>query len=724
MVKIGPFTITRDKKTKRQNSGAAGEIGHIGKAMFKYFVDEEYLPALRWPANLKVYDKMRRSDGQIQAVLFALELPIRSTRWYVKPASEDSKDKQIAEFVEENLMDGMKYTWDDTLRLALTMLPFGHSVFEKVYTVDSHGYLKWEKFAERPQTTISSWVADKNGNLEAVEQMTPNSTVPIPESKLLPFTHRREGGDPRGLSVLRTAYKHWYIKDFVYKIVNIGIEQEYVGIPWATHEGNITPEVRRLLESFLEGLTKGDKSWGYFPNNVQVHRYQPEREQSGIMPYIEHHDLMIARSVLAQFLNLAGAKTGSYSLSEDQSDLFLMTLDSVANYIGNVINRKAIPELVSANWNVDKYPKLAHDPVGGRDPSKLVDSVQKMTNTVIKPDGPLEDFMRDYLGLPEAERDANQPTGQVNPFQQEKQGIEDEDDQSGGEPEGDEETDGGEDDNDNDQDPRTLAEGLRWRRDLTTWEQRIKLDELEDMFDTVEERFMREGNTEALSVIREVWPQIERFVRQGDIDSLLNLRVNNEAVAAWLEQFKVEVMEQAGAMAAEELGLPSLPRVDGLKRSEVKAISTIAAGNIVNKIMDRLKAEGARKIIAGSDPDEILQELQDALEEQAKRALTGEMSAQVNESVNAGRNLAAEVAKAEKAQYSAILDERVCPLCEELDGKIVEVDSREFRKFSPPLHHMCRCIWAFILPEEDPQPAINWSDPSDDLIEQHGALLN
>ena len=40
-------------------------------------------------------------------------------------------DKEIADFVDWNLFENMTMTWDDFLRHALLMLPFGFMVFEK-----------------------------------------------------------------------------------------------------------------------------------------------------------------------------------------------------------------------------------------------------------------------------------------------------------------------------------------------------------------------------------------------------------------------------------------------------------------------------------------------------------------------------------------------------------------------------------------------------------------
>jgi hypothetical protein len=57
-------------------------------------------------------------------------------------------------------------------------------------------------------------------------------------------------------------------------------------------------------------------------------------------------------------------------------------------------------------------------------------------------------------------------------------------------------------------------------------------------------------------------------------------------------------------------------------------------------------------------------------------------------------------------QYSAILDEKTCTLCDGLDGIVLDEDEYKRTEYDPPVHHHCRCIWVAILVEELEPPAI------------------
>ena len=135
------------------------EIGVTGTTIFGGFIsDEDYVSELTGSEAIITYDRMRKSDGVVKAALLACQLPIRAANWYIEPASEDEKDKEVADFVSENLFNQMSITWDDFLRQALLMLPFGFYVFEKVFaSMDYEGkpMIGWRKCEGKNLTMIT-----------------------------------------------------------------------------------------------------------------------------------------------------------------------------------------------------------------------------------------------------------------------------------------------------------------------------------------------------------------------------------------------------------------------------------------------------------------------------------------------------------------------------------------------------------------------------------------
>lgn len=226
-----------DQKTLMRN------IGGTGTKLFGGQIYEEYNPKLSGQAGFKVYDEMRRSDAQVNAAIMAIELPIRSTFWNVNAGAtwdggEDmvtEADEEIQKFVENCLFEYMDNSWDDLLRQILQMVTFGFSAFEKVYGF--HGdKIILKKLSERLPRTVMRWDRNEDGKFGLTQMLGMNDegkplTVSIPAEKMLVFTFRREGENIEGISVLRSAYKHWYIKDTLYKLDAVKHERQAIGVP-------------------------------------------------------------------------------------------------------------------------------------------------------------------------------------------------------------------------------------------------------------------------------------------------------------------------------------------------------------------------------------------------------------------------------------------------------------------------------------------------------------
>lgn len=262
---------------------------------------------------------MRRSDAQVQATLLAMELPIRSTKWYVMPGETiqaggeketTDLDKEIAAFVEDAFFKRMEGTFDDFLRQALTMLPFGFSIFEKVYKEEG-GKIYIKKLAQRLARSVWKWNREPDGRVGITQFLYMNdegkpANVDIPASKLLIFSFRREGDNFQGVSVLRSSYKPWYIKDTLYKLDAVKHERMAIGIPILTLPQSHTDNDEAEAENILASLRATEKSYVILPNKDWEFKFADMGSGKVIdsKDSIEHHNREIAKNILAQFLDL------------------------------------------------------------------------------------------------------------------------------------------------------------------------------------------------------------------------------------------------------------------------------------------------------------------------------------------------------------------------------------------------------------------------------------
>ena len=387
-----------------------GTTGRSMKSMYQYTLDtDEYLSALKHPYNIPIYERMGRSDSQIKAILLMLELPLRSTQWFMKPYNNSEEAKKISEYIETSLFgdypNGIQGGFDEFLKNICTMFQFGHSVFEKVFEVKDN-YLKWDKFAVRPQSTIYEFLYDKVGDIKGITQELVNQgykQVEIGVKKLLIFSHDKQQGNFEGISAIRSAYKHWSIKDFLYKILNVGVERNLVGTPVLSLPENYTENDFDLAKEIVTDLRSSEFGGVTLPKDFMLEMFEGKRTLIDVLPYIEYQDRLISKSILAQFMDLGSSSSGSFALSYDQSQMFLLMLESSAKNICNIINSHAIPELVNHNFDSNLYPKLTFKPLNS---GRLINVLKTLTDgNLVIPDTDLEEWLRDMLDLPDKKVD-------------------------------------------------------------------------------------------------------------------------------------------------------------------------------------------------------------------------------------------------------------------------------------------------------------------------------
>ena len=134
------------------------------------------------------------------------------------------------------------------------------------------------------------------------------------------------------------------------------------------------------------------------------------RRQFDTNAIIERYDTRIAMTVLADFVLLGHQNVGSFALSSDKTRLFSMALGAYLDIICEVLNNKAIPQLIDMNSDhftgITDYPKLCHGDIESQDLVALSTYIKDLTGIgVITPDDGLEDYLREQASLPERVED-------------------------------------------------------------------------------------------------------------------------------------------------------------------------------------------------------------------------------------------------------------------------------------------------------------------------------
>ena len=134
-----------------------------------------------------------RYDATLASWLYAMEMLIRQVTWTAVPASEDARDIELAEFLDEQA-NGMKDTWENFIRDALTLIPFGYAFHEVVYQPLDNGRVGWYSMVLQPPIQFYEWQCADNGDIEALVETTPGGgrvVIPIEKAVLFEANSKR-----------------------------------------------------------------------------------------------------------------------------------------------------------------------------------------------------------------------------------------------------------------------------------------------------------------------------------------------------------------------------------------------------------------------------------------------------------------------------------------------------------------------------------------------------
>jgi len=384
------------------NKSIATEVGDsAGVALNGIIVNGDYNTLLTGTRGVKIYNEMRLGDATVKSSMLAVKQPILSARWYIREASNSRYDEKVADFVKDAFFHEPTRTWQEMLQEILLYLDYGRMPFEIVWEFRRDGMIGLRKLAPRYPDTVYGWKL-KDGAAGIIQQ-TVNGKYEIPMEKMVIFVNQKEGDNWEGISLLRSAYKHWYIKDKLYLIDAISAERQGLGVPYAKKPAGATPQEEAKVDELLQNIRANDKGYMSFPSTWEVGFMDMKSGTTKpLLPVIQHHDRAISLNVLAQFLQLGSTGVGSFALSADQSKLFLLCLEAIASHVRDALQSYVIKKLVDMNFVVDAYPTLEFEKIGSVDHNLLTTSLQRaMQIGMFQPQDEDESYLRDIMDMPE-----------------------------------------------------------------------------------------------------------------------------------------------------------------------------------------------------------------------------------------------------------------------------------------------------------------------------------
>jgi hypothetical protein len=250
--------------------------------------------------------------------------------------------------------------------------------------------------------------------------MFPNITA----EKLIISTRNQDANDYRGISLYYPMWTHWDYKHKFYFIDGVAAERNGMGVPVLEEPPIVRQQSDRDLAALaLENFRVGETAYMDLPNGYKLTLQGVSGAVRDVWPSIQHHDLLMARSALAHFINLDSY--GQVLISEESQSLFLMAEEAEANEFIEVMNELII-EWCDYNYeSIDRYPTLSIAAISGtRDLDNILKGVANlMTAGGLTYNVETENALRDDLGLPALPAEATPAGGgaiSVDPDSQSK----------------------------------------------------------------------------------------------------------------------------------------------------------------------------------------------------------------------------------------------------------------------------------------------------------------
>jgi hypothetical protein len=388
-----------------------GEIGYSSPSPWTAWTRQEWNPKLLDKMGITEYYRMKRLDGIIRGSLRVFKTPVLSAHWFMQPGSDSTADKNVAKKIQENFSSGMSTSWSRTLEDMLLMCEYGYMPMEKVYQLDPDGRVSLRKLAPRHPADVKNFLYDPHGGPMGIEmeaqtnigQTDPGVGPIIPIDKLVVYSLEAEAGDLTGISILRSAYKHYTYKDTLYKIDAIQKERHGIGVPVIKMPPGWKRADKEIAETIGRNLRTNERSHITLPPQWEIFFAKLEGQPVDSLPSIEHHNTMIQTNVLAPFLTQANT-------TKESLETFYKATRYVAESIADTTNRYVIQPLVDINYSRVKYPKLMPRRIGEWEDARTQSFTLRnyVGAGLIRPDDTLEKYLRIENDLPEIDYDTRQ----------------------------------------------------------------------------------------------------------------------------------------------------------------------------------------------------------------------------------------------------------------------------------------------------------------------------
>jgi hypothetical protein len=337
--------------------------------------------------TLRDYAEMLDRDGKALAIEQALTLPIRRAKRTIRRGPASVK---VTKFVEQALFapanhEGMSIPLNTVIGQVTGGIINKKAFFEKVWIdreVDGQARIVYDKLAWRPAGTCQIKRDPKTAAFRGFTQMPIrfDQTDPIffkPEHAFV-YIHGKTRNPLEGTSAMVIPYWCYQTKQKIRFLWYSFLEGQSLPktIVKARTQGEADKAARKMLALKQGGIAA-------ITEEVAVDAYESSgRGASQFKEALQWLDSESTGSALAGFLDLGGAAaggTGSFALSKDQTDFFLMSREADADEMSDDFNNFVVADLVRWNFGPNEpAPIFEFGPISEDDAAQSITLLQAL----------------------------------------------------------------------------------------------------------------------------------------------------------------------------------------------------------------------------------------------------------------------------------------------------------------------------------------------------------
>lgn len=296
--------------------------------------------------QMELFEEMEEKDTHLFSQMQTRKLAVTGIDWEVQPFSKEDRDKEIANFVDEQLK-GIE-NFDNVLIDMLDAIGKGISIMELCWTVNN-GYNIIEDIEYvHPKKIIWDSTDDK---LKICTKEFP-SGIELPENKFVVHEYKAKSGHPSRAGIMRVVswmylFKNYDIKDWVSFC-------EVFGMPLrlGKYDASASEDDKKQLMEAIISL--GTDAAGIVPNSTMIEFIESQKTTSVEIyeKLARYCDEQISKAILGQTLT-SDSGGGSYAQSKTHDEVRHDLTVADAKALAVTIRRDIIRPLVEFNFGMD-----------------------------------------------------------------------------------------------------------------------------------------------------------------------------------------------------------------------------------------------------------------------------------------------------------------------------------------------------------------------------------